>query len=223
MTSCPASAASMASSLVVHASPDATPGQAGTPVASGGPDARPPAWSACTASELRGRHPVQHPAVVDDALVPERQRQQHRRPRRPLRHPRLQQPQRARLDGELDVLHVGPGTFQSPARLDQLVVHLGEAVPQRAERARSRWCPRRRRRPARRAATRRRGRRAPVDGSRVNSTPVPEPASRLPNTIACNRTATPPPGPARGAPGRRPPGSTTTRTTTASMRAAQLR
>ena len=122
----------MASSLVVHASPDAIPGQAAAPVASGGPGrCRPDREHRC---ELLGRHPIEHLGVVDDALVAERQRQPHRRERRALRHPRLQQPQPARLDGELDVLHVGAEAFQANARVDQLGVGVRQSVSQRAKR-----------------------------------------------------------------------------------------
>ena len=50
------------------------------------------------------------------------QRQSHRRLRRPFGRPRLQQPQLAVFDGELDLLDVGPEPLQAAGGVHQLVV-----------------------------------------------------------------------------------------------------
>ena len=92
-----------------------TPGQAGRPLAKSGAAKR---VSGCSdgqqqSLDMRRGHPAQRLGVVDEPLVVQLQRQSHRRLRRPLRRPRLQQPQFAVLDGELDLLHVGREPLQA--------------------------------------------------------------------------------------------------------------
>ncbi len=79
-------------------------------------------------------HPSQRLGIVDKAVTAQLQGQAHRGLCGTLRRPRLQQPQRPVLNGELDLLHVGGESLQRPGGADQFVVDGGLLVAQRGDR-----------------------------------------------------------------------------------------
>ena len=103
---------------------------------------------------------------------------------------RLQQIQLAALDRELEVLHVAEVPLEPVLRLEQLRVRLGQLrrhlvdVERRANARDDVLALRVDEELAVELPS-------PVDGSRVNATPVPESSPRLPNTIDTTFTAVP--------------------------------
>ena len=146
-----ASAAAMSGSNAV--TPTAAPGETLRPVAI----AAPRRGCACAAVELRmeeevdlaGRHPAHRVLLADEAFLGEVHRDAHGGLRGPLAVARLQQPQLAVLDGELDVLHVAVVGLERARDLLQLGVRPRHHSAAGVDGAGGSGCRRRRLRPAR--------------------------------------------------------------------------
>ena len=189
--------ASQAASESSTATPAATPGQAAMPLATTSAAAAAAAETrgASTRRQLLGRHSLERLGAVDRALAGQVDGGPHGRLRRAFRGARLEQPQRAALHRELDVLG-RPGRRRRAAARSPAVASRRPAKRlqhrlerQRVERARDDVLALPARQPL--AVVLLAG--APVRVPAVNITPVPERSSRLPNTIAWTVTAVPPP------------------------------